>query len=143
MYNRTAEASDYPVMVQLWERSVRATHDFLTEPDVQELMKALPSYFADLDMKLWYDYDQIVGFSGTAAGKLEMLFLEPQHRQKGLGSQIIENLVQEDGIRTVDVNTQNVAALNFYLKQGFEITGESPLDNQHRSYPLTHLSLRK
>lgn len=143
MYNRMAEEADYPVMVELWERSVRATHDFLAEPDLLALKKAMPGYFVDLDMKLWYDYDQIIGFSGTAEEKLEMLFVEPRHRQKGLGSKIIKQLIQEDGIHTVDVNTQNIAGLNFYLKQGFVVTGESPLDGQGRPYPLTHLTLRK
>ncbi|MBO1304554.1 GNAT family N-acetyltransferase [Enterococcus sp. 669A] len=143
MYNRMAEETDYPVMVALWERSVRATHDFLAEPDLLALKKAMPDYFVDLDMKLWYDYDQIVGFSGTAEEKLEMLFVEPRHRQKGMGSKIIKQLIQEDGIHTVDVNTQNIAGLNFYLKQGFVVTGESPLDGQGRPYPLTHLTLRK
>jgi len=31
---RLARAADYDTLVALWERSVRATHDFLTEDDI-------------------------------------------------------------------------------------------------------------
>ncbi len=30
-----AEKKDFPKLVELWEASVRATHDFLTEEDIQ------------------------------------------------------------------------------------------------------------
>lgn len=143
MYNRLAEKEDYPVLLELWEESVRASHHFLAEEDLLNLKKELPTYFSQVVLKLWYDYDQLVGFSGTADHSLEMLFLAPQHRQKGLGSQIITLLIQEDGIDSVDVNTQNEAGLRFYLKQGFTVVGESPEDHQGRPYPLTHLTLKK
>ena len=142
MYYRLAERKDYPVLVELWENSVRASHAFLSEQDLLEIKKELPDYFPQVTLKLWYEYDQLIGFSGTSDYSLEMLFLAPQHRQKGLGSQIIKQLIQKDGVYSVDVNSQNESGLHFYLKQGFTITGESPIDGHGRAYPLTHLSLK-
>ncbi len=143
MYYRLAEKEDYPVLVELWEKSVRASHTFLNEQDLLAIKQELPTYFPQVTLKIWYDYDQLVGFSGTTEHHLEMLFLAPQHRQKGLGSQILQQLIEKDHIRSVDVNTQNEAGLHFYLKQGFLVTGESLLDGQGRPYPLTHLTLKK
>ena len=34
---RRTRAADHPALVALWERSVRATHDFLTEADIVAL----------------------------------------------------------------------------------------------------------
>ena len=42
----------------------------------------------------------------------------------------------------VDVNEQNPEALGFYLANGFEVTGRSPLDGQGRPFPLLHLAER-
>lgn len=35
---RQRDACDDPVLGALWERSVRATHDFLSEDDIQRLL---------------------------------------------------------------------------------------------------------
>ena len=34
---RSARAADFDTLVALWERSARATHDFLTEADIGAL----------------------------------------------------------------------------------------------------------
>ncbi|MBD5359047.1 MAG: GNAT family N-acetyltransferase, partial [Bacteroides sp.] len=41
----------------------------------------------------------------------------------------------------VDVNEQNISALNFYLAKGFKVTGRDETDEAGRPYPILHLSL--
>ena len=48
-------------------------------------------------------------FAGIDGDMLEMLFVAPQARGKGVGRQLVEYLVRECGIRRVDVNEQNGA----------------------------------
>jgi putative acetyltransferase len=45
------------------------------------------------------------------------------------------------GASTVDVNEQNPQAVGFYLHEGFQQVGRSPLDGLGKPYPLLHLSL--
>ncbi|GCF92611.1 acetyltransferase [Enterococcus florum] len=139
MIRRIAEKEDYPVLQDLWERSVIATHDFLSEEDRKQIKSNLPQAFEQVAVTLWYDYDKLVGFTGTYNGKLEMFFLEPSLRQQGFGSMILTELMKVENIHSVDVNTQNHSALTFYLRRGFEIDFEEAFDDQGRPYPITHL----
>lgn len=72
---------------------------------------------------------------------LEMLFVAPHARGKGLGRQLVEYLVRERGIRRVDVNEQNTQAAGFYARLGFRATGRDATDSSGRPYPILHLSL--
>jgi len=48
---------------------------------------------------------------------------------------------EKDGIKSADVNKDNTSALAFYLKNSFQVTGESEQDDQGRDYPILHLRL--
>ncbi|WP_265458495.1 GNAT family N-acetyltransferase [Enterococcus sp. HY326] len=141
MINKVAGPEDYPVIVELWEKSVLASHEFLTAADFNEIKTSLPQMLPEVDLLLWYDKSQLVGFSGTRDTALEMLFLDPNVFAQGYGRQIIDILKNEYGVQTVDVNEQNRRAKEFYLKNGFAVVSRSELDDAGRPYPLLHLSL--
>ena len=60
-----------------------------------------------------------MGFQGVAEGNLEMLFIHPDHRGKGIGKALLKHAIQKLRITKVDVNEQNVQALGFYEHAGF------------------------
>lgn len=80
-------------------------------------------------------------FAGIEGNMLEMLFVAPHARGKGLGRQLVEYLVRERGIRRVDVNEQNTQAVRFYARLEFRATGRDATDSSGRPYPILHLSL--
>lgn len=142
LHYRIAETKDYKVLIQLWERSVDATHDFLQEAHKQTIKTNLPTYFHFVDLLVWYDLKQgLVGFSGTNGEHLEMLFLEPTLSGKGYGTEILQHLIRNSKVRLVDVNKQNKLAYRFYQKNGFEMINESSNDGQGFPYPILHLKL--
>lgn len=143
MQNRKATANDYDLILNLWEKSVTATHDFLSFDDKREIRKEIPSYLPHLDVRLWYVESSLIGFSGISQNHLEMLFLDPNEIGKGYGKQIIQLLIHHFGVKTVDVNKDNENAKMFYLKNGFSIVNESPTDNSGRPYPILHLQLQE
>lgn len=51
-----------------------------------------------------------------------MLFLNPHEIGKGYGKQIIQQLIQNFDVQSVDVNKDNEYAKIFYVKNGFSIT---------------------
>lgn len=134
-------AEQYDVAIEIWERSVQATHDFLNEKDFKALKTEMPTYFAQVNAKLWYSDNDIIGFSGIYENSLEMLFVDSIHFKKGYGSQIIQSLIVDDHITQVDVNEDNTNAVKFYLKHGFEQFNRSATDGEGRPYPILHLRL--
>ena len=80
-------------------------------------------------------------FAGVEADMLEMLFVAPSARGKGLGRKLIEYLVAHRGSRRVDVNEQNTQAVGFYARMGFRVASRDALDPSGRPYPILHLTL--
>ena len=134
--------ADFPAIVEVWEASVRATHSFLKEEDILFYKSQIPLYLNAVKLFNIRDHtSQIIAFIGIADQTIEMLFIHPNQRGKGLGKQLI-NYVLPLGISKVDVNEQNEQALLFYLKMGFEIIGRSALDGSGKPYPILHMEIK-
>ena len=105
--------AELEALTDLWERSVRATHDFLAPEDIaffrrmvrEEALPGVEELHVIRDEK-----NGFAAFAGVEAGKLEMLFVAPEKRGRGLGRELVEYLVARRGVRRVDVNEQNAQA---------------------------------
>ncbi len=140
---RAALPADYDALTELWDASVRATHDFLPEHAIQVLRPLVREvYLAAVDLHVLCDArGRIGGFVGVAGHRVEMLFIHPQLRGTGIGSALLRHAIDTLGATALDVNEQNPQAVGFYQHQGFVVTGRSPLDAQGQPYPLLHMAL--
>ena len=140
----TPNVSDYARLTEIWEDSVRATHDFLPESYILLLKNLVLTRYLDAVMLICTKdaRQQITGFAGVAAGKVEMLFIAPRHRGEGLGRQLLRYAIEHLNADELDVNEQNPQALGFYFKQGFEVIGRTEHDGLGQPYPLLHMRLR-
>lgn len=139
---REGRRADRAQLLDLWERSVRATHDFLSEADIARLRPQLRDlYFDAVELWVYEDADGLAGFIGLAGSQVEMLFLEPARRGQGIGTRLLDRARELRGALTVDVNEHNPQAHGFYRRYGFVETGRSPLDGQGRPFPLIHMAL--
>lgn len=132
---------DFPRVLEVWEASVRATHDFLSEEDIQFLKPLIPGALTHVaELACVRDAaGEVAGFVGVEGDKVEMLFVHPTQRGRGVGSRLLNYAVEVLGAQTVDVNEQNAQAVGFYLRMGFEVEGRSELDGTGRPFPLLHL----
>lgn len=131
-----AKEKDFPAIIELWERSVRATHHFLPEEYLQQIKDLLPSILPAVKLFILHDRNQIAGFLGVAENKIEMLFIHPDRRGKGIGRQLTEFAIRELQANKVDVNEQNEQALGFYQRMGFVVSGRDETDGLGKPYPL-------
>jgi putative acetyltransferase len=134
---------DFPCVVEVWEASVRATHLFLAEADIQffkPLVHDALSHVTELAC-VRDEKGQIVGFVGVVEDKVEMLFIHPQWRGQGIGRRLLEYAIKALGSTKVDVNEQNQQAVGFYQRMGFEVEGRSELDGSGKPFPLLHMQL--
>ncbi|HEV8446905.1 MAG TPA: GNAT family N-acetyltransferase [Gemmatimonadaceae bacterium] len=140
---RAAQSTDSVRMLDIWERSVRATHHFLTENDVRALA---PLVAAELESDAfgWWVLeaaDTVVGFLGVAGNAVEALFLDPAHLRHGGGRVLVEHAQRLAHVPLrVDVNEQNAAARRFYEALGFVVVARSPTDSAGRAFPILHMN---
>ena len=136
--------NDYQDVIRVWEDSVRATHDFLSDDDIEFLKPLILNEYLDAVTLAGIkdDAGMVIGFLGVAEGNIEMLFVDPKHRGKSVGSKLLEYAVNSLRATKVDVNEQNGQAVGFYKHRGFNVIGRSPLDGQGKPFPLLHMTLR-
>lgn len=135
--------SEFPEVVEVWEASVRATHHFLKEEDIACYKPLiLNEYLKAVELRCVRDQEnKIVGFLGVAAGNIEMLFIHPDMRGKGVGKILLHFAVETLGANKVDVNEANSQAVGFYEHTGFRTIGRSAIDSTGKPYPLLHMVL--
>ena len=128
-------------LLDIWEASVRATHLFLSDAEVLQIKSYVPQAMEAVEHLVIAENDagEPVAFLGTEGSRLEMLFLSPAVRGKGLGKQLIEYGIAHYGIEEVTVNEQNPQAVGFYEHLGFVTYKRTDLDEEGNPYPLLYM----
>jgi putative acetyltransferase len=140
---RLAQPTDRERMLELWERAVRATHDFLEEADIVGLRPAVEEVLRSDALQWWVVEfaEGVAGFLGVVHNSIEALFIDPAHHRRGVGRRLVEyaQALAPNEPLVVDVNEGNASAIRFYEAVGFEIAGRSPTDGDGRPFPLLHM----
>ncbi|MCZ4221901.1 GNAT family N-acetyltransferase [Pedobacter rhodius] len=136
--------SEHHVLLTVWEASVRASHDFLQEQDIEDYRSLLAStYLNRVDLYLLEEDNQVKGFIGLSTGKIQLLFIEPKAFRRGYGTLLIDFAIKKKGAYQVDVNSQNVNAYQFYKQAGFRIFRKFEFDGAGKAYPVWCMTRNK
>ena len=107
-------------------------------PDERMSVEEMFSFSIDSEVLGFIIEDEIVGFSLVLMGErtafVVLLAIDKQFRNKGYGSQALKAMVQafpdkqlvldfEEVIETADNYVQRLSRKNFYLRNGFHVTG--------------------
>ncbi|MBI6549241.1 GNAT family N-acetyltransferase [Xenorhabdus lircayensis] len=143
MQIQQANKTDFSTLIQIWEASVLATHDFLPKAMIEILRpQILNDYLPNLTVyKAVDEQHNIVGFISTAQHRVEMLFVLPQARGTGIGKMLLKFAIDALQINELDVNEQNIQGVGFYQHMGFQVFSRSELDGQGNPFPLLHMKL--
>src|SRR6187200_2543855 len=118
LHVRPARPDEHPALVALWERSVRATHRFLTNDDILTLRPFVAQELARPSVDWWVldaGADRPIGFLGFANDSIEALFIDPDHIGAGAGKLLLAHAqsLADGRSLTVEANEQNEAAVSF------------------------------
>ena len=88
-------------LVKVWKGSVKETHTFLSDEEINHIQEYVPQALREVPhlMIIEDDHGFPCAFMGINEHKLEMLFVSPEARGRGLGKKLIET-----GIREYSVN---------------------------------------
>ena len=127
----------------VWEKSVRATHLFLSDPEIEQIKTYVPDALNGVAHLIVANDEegQPIAFMGIEDGVLEMLFITPEKRGCGLGKALLELGIQSYGVAKLTVNEQNPQARGFYEHLGFVVYQRTERDEQGGPYPLLYMEL--
>jgi len=133
----------YPEMLELWEDSVRATHDFISDEDIEFFKPIIiEQAFPAVSLRCVKNKSgSILGFVGVHESKVEMLFILNEARGCGIGKLLLNYAIDKLNANEVDVNEQNPQAVGFYEHMGFKVKSRSPLDDMGKPFPILHMAL--
>ena len=129
-------------LLEVWENSVRATHLFLSDNEIKSIKEYVPEALNGIAHLVIAEDEKSspVVFMGIEKGTLEMLFISPEEREKGLGRRLIQYGIENYSVNRLAVNEQNPQAKGFYEHMGFHIYKRTDLDEQGNPYPLLYMS---
>lgn len=128
-------------LLNVWEASVRATHLFLSDPEIRQIKAYVPDALNAVE-HLIIDENEAgipIAFMGIENGTLEMLFAAPEERGKGVGKRLLLYGMEHYGVRRLAVNEQNPQARGFYEHMGFRVCRRTETDEQSSPYPLLYM----
>ena len=129
-------------LTKLWEASVRSTHHFLTEDDIQKLTLFVKIGLSGIEtLVVASENHKPIAFMGIEVGKVEMLFVSPDYFGKGVGRQMAELAISQYEVQYVDINEQNSQAIGFYEHLGFEVFERTDFDEQGNPFPILKMKL--
>lgn len=130
-------------LFKIWEASVRATHLFLSDAEIAGIAEYVPTALKGVAHLMIAENTsgKPAAFMGIEEGRLEMLFITPEERGRGLGKRLIRYGIENYGVRELTVNEQNPQAVGFYRHMGFETYKRTERDEQGGPYPLLYMKL--
>ena len=132
-------------LLDIWARSVRATHLFLSNGEIESIKEYVLRALTGVETLTVAENESSrpVAFMGTENGTLEMLFIAPEERGKGLGKRLLRYGIDHLGVKKLAVNEQNPQAKGFYEHMGFRAYKRTERDEQGGPYPLVYMRLRE
>ncbi len=132
-------ASLLPTITEIWEASVQASHDFLTDGDIARLKSLVEKAAASVMTLVIATTDRPVGFIGIENRKIEMLFLHPAYFRRGIGTALVRYALERFDVDAVDCNEQNIGAVAFYERMGFKATRRKAIDDFGNPFPILNM----
>ena len=107
-------------LLDVWERSVRETHLFLSDGEIEEIKKYVPA----------------------ALTAVPDLIVETNTEGTPIAFMVIDVRTTEYGVKELTVNEQNPQAKGFYEHMGFRVRERSEIDEQGNPYPILFMELK-
>ena len=132
-------------LLEVWEDSVKATHLFLSNKEIEKIKKYVPQAIKEVKHLIIIENENNIpiAFIGIEDKKLEMLFIKNSERGKGLGKQLLSYGIEKYNVNELVVNEQNPNAKAFYEHLGFKVYKRSETDEQGNPYPILYMKLDK
>ena len=130
-------------LLELWEDSVKATHTFLSNEEIENIKKYVPQALKNVTHLIIAENENNIpiAFMVIEDTKLEMLFVKNNEWGKGIGKKLLNYGIEKYNVNELTVNEQNPKARGFYEHLGFKVYKRSDKDEQGNPYPILYMKL--
>ena len=103
IYELQQRTNILPILLEIWEDSVRTTHHFLSDAEVNQIKEYVPQALTEVKHLIIVEDETgtPVAFMGTQDHRLEMLFISSKERGKGIGKQLLLDRIKNYEIKVM------------------------------------------
>ena len=128
---RKANEANINRVMDIWLRANLEAHNFVDPNYWKNNFAMVKQEIQSADVFVVEIKNEIVGFAGLKEDYLAGIFFDQKVRHQGLGTELLNYLKQRYSQLILDVYQKNLAAVNFYQKNGFKIIQEKEYQNQN------------
>ncbi|TQF67669.1 N-acetyltransferase [Pseudoalteromonas luteoviolacea] len=124
MIRKSCEA-DIEAVLLVWLAASERAHHFVPAAFWREQLDSMKHVYLPSSRNYVYIKDsKIIGFYALLDDTLAAIFVLPERQGQGIGKQLIADAKSRCHSLQLAVYKRNLASVEFYKKQGFEIAGE-------------------
>ena len=128
---RKANIVDINRVMDIWLQANLEAHNFVDPRYWKDNFALVKQEIQSADVFVVEEKNKIVGFAGLKQDYLAGIFFDQKVRHQGLGTELLNYLKHRYPQLILDVYQKNLAAINFYRKNGFKIIQEKEYQNQN------------
>ena len=128
---RKANEANINRVMDIWLRANLEAHNFVDPNYWKDNFAVVKQEIQSADVFVVEVKNEIVGFAGLKEDYLAGIFFDQKVRHQGLGTELLNYLKHRYPQLILDVYQKNLAAINFYRKNGFKIIQEKEYQNQN------------
>lgn len=128
---RKANKVDINRVMDIWLQANLEAHNFVDPNYWKDNFAVVKQEIQSADVFVVEVKNEIVGFAGLKEDYLAGIFFDQKVRHQGLGTELLNYLKHRYPQLILDVYQKNLAAINFYRKNGFKIIQEKEYQNQN------------
>lgn len=116
---RKYEKSDHDRIMEIWLSSNIEAHSFIRRGYWQDCFEGVSEAIPLAEVYTALSGGEIVGFIGLNEGHIEGIFVDGEHRSKGVGKSLIDFAKELYPKLSLCVYEKNERAVDFYRREGF------------------------
>lgn len=123
---RKYEKSDRERVMEIWLSSNLEAHSFIRQEYWRDCLDGVSGAISEAEVYTALSDGEIVGFIGLNEGHIEGIFVDGEHRSKGVGKSLIDFAKKLYPKLSLCVYEKNKRAVDFYRREGFLPVREKP-----------------
>lgn len=115
----------------IWLRTNIEAHDFIPESYWQDSLPFVKESIPQATVYVYEEQGEVLGFIGLENEYIAGIFVKSEAQGKGIGQKILNSIKEKYNQLSLSVYSENIRALNFYLKENFYVISESSDETGH------------
>lgn len=114
------DSRDLTAVMTLWLEGNLSTHDYIPAVYWWNKFDSVKDALKESEVYVYRQADEVLGFVGLQEDYLAGIFVDENHRNEGIGQQLLNEIKQKHPQLVLHVYQKNQGAIDFYLREDFQ-----------------------